>query len=145
MDLTEGTTFTFTFDLRAVPITLDFGEMTYSFTNSYVSLIGLGEATQEANIMVTMGEPKVYVEPGSARTSEVIKMLNPPQRYPSVDLSKRAFPTAVHPSEVTNYNGHNGADAKYQLSADEYYMLILMADNGGQFYSRENSPGSTEY
>ncbi len=145
MDLTEGTTFNFTFDLRANPITLSFGEMTYSFTTSYVSLIGLGMATQEANIMVTMGEVKEYVVPGSARTSEVIKMLNPPQRYPSEDFTKRAFPGPAHPAEISNYNGHNGADAKYQLSADEYYMLILMADNGGQFYSRENAPGGTGY
>ena len=26
-------------------------------------------------------------------------------------------------------------------TADEYYRLVLMADNGGQFYSRENAPG----
>ena len=95
--------------------------------------------------MVTMGEVKEYVVPGSARTSEVIKMLNPPQRYPSEDFTKRAFPGPAHPAEISNYNGHNGADAKYQLSADEYYMLILMADNGGQFYSRENAPGGTGY
>ena len=25
-----------------------------------------------------------------------------------------------------------------ELTAEEYYLFILMADNGGQFYSREN-------
>lgn len=142
MDLTDGTTFTFTFDLRPNPITLDFGEMTYTFTTSYVSLVGLGKALEEANIMVTMGEPKKYVDEGSARTSEVIKMLNPPRRFPAVDMNQRAFATPVHPMEVGTYNGHNGGDPKYALTADEYYMLILMADNGGQFYSRENAPGA---
>lgn len=142
MDLTDGTTFTFTFDLRANPITLDFGEMTYTFTTSYVSLVGLGKALEEANIMVTMGEPKKYVNEGSSRTSEVIKMLNPPRRFPAVDMNQRAFSTPVHPMEVGNYNGHDGGDPKYALTADEYYMLILMADNGGQFYSRENAPGA---
>ena len=37
--------------------------------------------------------------------------------------------------------GFNGADAKYQLTSDEYYLLILNADDGGQFYFRENAPG----
>jgi hypothetical protein len=47
----------------------------------------------------------------------------------------------VHPAEVGTYNGIDGTNAKYQLTADEYYVLILNADSGGQFYFRENAPG----
>ena len=32
-------------------------------------------------------------------------------------------------------------DYLYQeLDADQYRLLVLMADSGGQFYSRENKP-----
>ena len=69
-------------------------------------------------------------------------MLNPPARFPTVDMNTRAFAgKPVHPAEVGVYNGHDGADPKYQLTADEYYLLILNADDGGQFYFRENAPG----
>ena len=30
-----------------------------------------------------------------------------------------------------------------ELTADEYYLLILSTDAGGQFYSRENAPSGT--
>jgi hypothetical protein len=43
----------------------------------------------------------------------------------------RAFETPPHPADV-------GGTA---LTPDEYRLLIEMADNGGQFYSRENAPG----
>ena len=69
-------------------------------------------------------------------------MLNPPQLFPTPDPNVRALPSMpVHPAEVGTYNGFNGADPKYQLSSDEYYLLILNADDGGQFYFRENAPG----
>ena len=47
-------------------------------------------------------------------------MLNPPLRYPSVDLGVRAFGArAAHPAEVGTIAGHDGADAKYQLTYDD--------------------------
>ena len=67
-----------------------------------------------------------------ARSSELMKKLNPPQAFP-VDASKRAFPIAAFPAHA--------AAVGQELTADEYYLMILMADNGGQFYSRENAPG----
>jgi hypothetical protein len=80
--------------------------------------------------------------PGAAATSTEIQMLNPPARFPAVDNTDRAFPgKPVHPAEVGTYNGHDGADPKYVLTPDEYYLLILNADDGGQFYFRENAPG----
>lgn len=90
-----------------------------------------------------MGELKSYVRPGAAASSEIIRMLNPPVRYPTVNMAERAFGTAPqHPAEVAGtYNGHDRLDPKYQLTADEHYLLILSFDNGAQYYARENQPG----
>src|SRR5262249_9767289 len=98
-------------------------------------------AFDEKNIMVTMGTLKTYLEPGSARNSVEVQMLNPPARFPALDTTDRAFPNPVHPSEVGTYNGIDGADPSLQLTADEYYQIILTADDGGQFYFRENEGG----
>jgi hypothetical protein len=142
-DVTDMTTFSFTFDLTGKPVTLSFGEDMYTYTASHVSLLGPSMALREKQVVVTAGmAPKMYVEPGSAHDSEVIKMLNPPARYPQVDFNDRAFAgMPVHPSEIQQAGLPDGADPRFQLSADEYYLLELMADNGGQFYSRENAPG----
>ncbi len=140
-DLQTMATFAFTFNLKDTPVTINVGDMMYTYSASHVSLLGPDMAIREAQVMVT-GDLQVYVTPGSAYNSKVIQMLNPPARYPAIDFNDRAFGAkAQHPAEIASYNGHNGADAKYQLSADEHYLMSLMADNGGQYFSRENAPG----
>ncbi|MDB4969663.1 MAG: hypothetical protein JWN44_5352 [Myxococcales bacterium] len=140
-DVTDMTMFSFTFDLSAKPVTIDAGDRMYTYTASYIALLGPQMAFREKQIMIT-GDPKMYVTPGAAHSSVVVQMLNPPQRFPNVDMNVRAFPSKpVHPAEVGVYNGHDGADAAYQLTADEYYTLILSSDSGGQYYARENKMG----
>src|SRR5262249_19542350 len=116
-----------------------------TFSASHLSLLGPDMLFREKQIMITAGMPKEYVSPGSAYDSTVIQMLNPPARIPAIDMTDGAFgsrtTTPQHPADVASYNGHSGTDPKYQLTADEYYLIGLMADNGGQFYSRENAPG----
>jgi hypothetical protein len=146
MDLTDMTTFSFTFDLTSKPVMVNNGEQMYTFSASHVSMLGPDMLFREKQIMVTMGAPKEYVSPGSAHDSVVIQMLNPPLRTPAIDMTDGAFgPRATKPQhpagEGISYNGHNGDDPAYQLNADEYYLLTLMADNGGQFFARENAPG----
>jgi hypothetical protein len=128
-DMTLMTSQTFTFDLRGQKIPLTVGEkMQYSFPASYVSLIGLGMELGENTVQIT-GDYRTYITPGSALKSDVIKRLNPPQRFPAVDESVRAFAgMPMHPADV-------GGTA---LTADEYYRLILNIDMGAQFYFREN-------
>ena len=75
------------------------------------------------------------VEPGSARDSEAMVKLNPPQRFPTVDPNVRAFPGANHPADVGGV----------ELTPDEYYIMILNFDMGGQYYFRENNPGNGSY
>ncbi|MFI5289747.1 MAG: hypothetical protein ACHQ17_08860, partial [Polyangia bacterium] len=144
-DLTDMTTFSWTFDLTGKPVTLSFGGNMYTYSASHVSLMGPSMALREKQVMVTAGEIKTYVEPGDAYASVMIQMLNPPARYPAIDLNDGAFGSRAtkpqHPAEVGVYNGFDGADPKYQLTPDEYYLLDLMADNGGQYFSRENKPG----
>jgi hypothetical protein len=138
------TMFTFTFDLTGKAVKLNFGTQMYTYSASHVSLLGPTMALTEKQVMVTMGTVTQYVTPGSAHNSALIKMMNPPARYPELNLTDRAFGSAPqHPAEVGVYNGHDGASSKYMLSADEQFLLELMADNGGQYYSRENAPGGS--
>ena len=58
-------------------------------------------------------------------------MLNPPRLFPEIDLEDRAF---------GGIDGHS-EQMGFPLTAEEHRLLIEMVDNGGQFYSRENSPG----
>jgi hypothetical protein len=138
MDTTLGTSQMFTFDLSEKPVQLLVGERrgNYDYPASYVSLIGLDMELGE-NVVKVMSADNMpmapYVTPGSARTSKVIQKLNPPQRFPAVDLTKRAFPGAVHPVDVGGM----------ELTPDEYYLLILNIDMGAQFFFRENRPGRT--
>jgi hypothetical protein len=132
MDKTLGTMQTFVFDLRGQKVPLTVGErMSDDFTASYVSLVGLGMELGE-NVVTITGDYKPFIAPGEAVKSDVIKKLNPPQRFPSVDANVRAFAgMPVHPTDV-------GGQA---LTPDEYYLLILNIDMGAQYYFRENKGG----
>jgi hypothetical protein len=137
MDLTSGTSQTFTFDLRGQRLNVTVGErMTGAYTASYISVMGLGEIIGDHEVNITGDYNQYgYVSAGSAKDSELIKKLNPPQRFPTVDESVRAFPGPTH-----------AATAGYtELTPDEYYRLILNIDMGGQFYFRENKDTAMAY
>jgi Hydrazine synthase alpha subunit middle domain len=140
-DMTTGTSQTFNFDLRGTKLNVTVGEkMTGAFTSSYLSIMGLGEILGDDVVTITgdyAGEYG-YVSPGSAKDSKIIQMLNPPQRFPAVDLTTRAFASGgVHPTDV----GH----PEWELTPDEYYRMILNIDMGGQFYFRENKDTASAY
>jgi hypothetical protein len=119
----------FVFDLRGQKVNVMIGERaTGDFTASYLSLMGLGEIISDAEVTFDP-PPTEYVVPASARDSLVIQKLNPPQRFPSVDMNVRMMPgQGTHASMV-------GAP---ELTADEYYLLIMNIDMGAQFFFREN-------
>jgi hypothetical protein len=140
MDLTTGTSQTFTFDLRGDKLNVVVGErMTGAFTASYISIMGLGEILGEDVVKITGAYNQYgYVSPGSAKDSPIIKQLNPPQRFPAVDTATRAFGAGgIHPNDV----GH----PEWELTPEEYYRLILNIDLGGQFYFRENKDSAAAY
>jgi hypothetical protein len=128
----DMTTLMWTFDLSGRMVDVMVEDSTYTYSASHVSLLGPEMLLRERVIAMQTGELKSYVEPGAAHESALIQMLNPPRRYPTVDTNDRAFAgKPIHPLDV------GGTD----LTPDEYYLLILMADNGGQYYSRENIKG----
>jgi hypothetical protein len=137
-DNVTGLSQTFTFDLRGDKVEVTIGErMTGDFTASYLSLMGLGEILSDADVTYTPAPPKQYIEPVSAMNSLVIKMLNPMQRFPTVNTSVRAFSDR----SVSNGAISHAADKGFpELTADEMYLLILNIDMGGQFFFRENLP-----
>jgi hypothetical protein len=135
-DLTTMTSQTFTFDLRGQKINVVVGEkMTGNFTASYLSVMGLGEILGEDVVQVTGTYMQYgYAQGGSARDSQIVQMLNPPQRFgangvTAIDTNTRAFTNPIHPVDVGGT----------ELTPDEYYRLILNIDMGGQFFFRENA------
>lgn len=132
VDETLMTRQTFVFDLRGGKVPMMVGERrSDSFPASYVSLVGLGEMLGKNNIKIE-GDYRHFVTPGEAAKSDVVRRLNPPQRFPAVDPGVRAFARQAHPADVGGQ----------ELTPDEYYLLILNIDMGAQFYFRENKGGA---
>ncbi|MCA9677915.1 MAG: hypothetical protein H6709_15900 [Kofleriaceae bacterium] len=132
-DPETGATFTWTFNLSGGAASYGVGtEMFSGYSASHLSLMGPEMMDLENAGLVVTGELPIYVEPGNARGSKLIQKLNPVRQFPTQDGSQRAFDTAQFPAHA--------AAVGQELTPDEYYLLILMADNGGQFYSRENAP-----
>jgi len=133
VDNATGAMQTFVFDLRGQKVNVTIGERaTGDFTASYLSLMGLGEILSDADVTYIPAPPKQYVEAGSAMNSLVVKMMNPMQRFPTVNNSVRAFPA------MNGAISHAAAKGYAELTADEMYLLILNIDMGGQFFFREN-------
>jgi hypothetical protein len=133
-DPMTGASFTWTFDLRGGAATYGVGDEMFSgYSASHLSIMGPDMMELEEAGLVITGEITTYVEPGNARESILVQKLNPPQQFPAQNMGVRAFPTAQFPAHA--------AAVGQELTADEYYLMVLMADLGGQFYSRENAPG----
>ncbi|HXJ21711.1 MAG TPA: hypothetical protein VMT03_15915 [Polyangia bacterium] len=145
-DMTTGTYQTFVFDLRGQKLNVTVGErMTGDYTASYLSLMGLGEILGDDVVSIT-GTPPNYVVAGAAEASPLMMLLNPPQRFPA-DASVRMFGTAAFSMNVggtmMNFPGTphpTDIPGNAELTPDEYYLLGLNIDMGGQFYFRENLP-----
>jgi len=124
-----------TFDLSNRPVTIDYGMgMMSTFSASYLTMAGPDMEAIEKNNLVVSGNFKVYMNPQDSRNSEVIKLVNPTKLFPTPDANVRAFTTAPHSA------------GKYtELTAAEFYKLILAADMGVNYYARENNPHSADY
>jgi hypothetical protein len=136
MDNTTGMSQTFTFDLRGQKLNVTIGERaTGDFTASYISLMGLGEIIGDADVTYTPAPPPSYVAPASARDSLVVQMLNPMQRFPSVNNAVRAFADRSSTNGAVSHAADKGFP---ELTADQLYLFILNIDMGGQYFFREN-------
>lgn len=127
---------TWRFNLTGDEVTLSIGDISLEgYTASYLSLVGPDpEAIERADLMIS-GSFKVYMKPTDAKGSPLIQKLNPVQQFPTQNPAVRAFNTPAH-----------SASAGYpELTADEFYRLILSADMGANYYSRENNPDPRAY
>lgn len=128
-DPETGDTMEWTFNLSGDPVDYGVGEVLLSgYSASHLSLMGPEIMDLQMEGLIIDGEVPVYVEPNAARESKLIQVLNPPRLYPEPNLGVRAFDAPTHAET------HGFTD----LTPDEYHLLILMADGGGQFFSREN-------
>jgi hypothetical protein len=134
-DPATGASTTWTFNLKGDPVTLKVGNfMTDGLSASYLSLAGPDmEAITKAHITVT-GNLTIYVKGLDAKDSPLITKLNPPQQYPTQDLGTREWSTATNPPHALAVG--------QELTADEYLRLVMAADMGANFYSRENKTGT---
>ncbi|HLU68234.1 MAG TPA: hypothetical protein VKZ63_18245, partial [Kofleriaceae bacterium] len=132
-DPETGESQTFTFDLRGTAVEFTIGdEMLSGYSASHLSLLGPSMLLMDPEVDLEItGDMPTYVIPENARESILIQVLNPPRQFPTPDMGDRAFGGVTgHSEEVGN-----------PLTAEEHRLLVEMVDNGGQFYSRENSPG----
>ena len=133
MDPVSGETVSWTFNLSGTkkPLVVNGEDLAGEWPASYFSIAGPDmEAIEKANL-VTAGNFKVYMKPQAARDSLLIQKLNPTVVFPS-PTSERAFPGMTPHSTGGRYS---------ELTATEFYKLILAADLGVNYYSRENNPG----
>jgi hypothetical protein len=138
-DPATGATAEWTFNLSATPVSIAVGKLIIDgYSASYLSLVGPDpEAIEKAKVMIS-GDFKIYMRATDAKNSEVIKKLNPVQQFPE-NAGVRAFSTVPHSSLP-------GGGARYpELDPSEFYRMILAADMGANFYSRENNPDPRAY
>ncbi|HTJ46488.1 MAG TPA: hypothetical protein VL463_30490 [Kofleriaceae bacterium] len=134
-DPVSGQTATWTFNLKGDAVSLQVGDfMMDGYSASYLTLAGPDmEAIDKANITVT-GNLTIYVKPLDARNSPLMQKLNPIMQYPTADAGVRAWSTTTNPPHALAKG--------VELTPDEYLKLILAADMGANFYSRENKTGA---
>jgi len=131
-DPESGQSQEFIFNLTGDPIDFAFGEaMLSGYSASHLSLLGAAMLELEELDLVITGDMPTYVLPGDARNSLLFGVLNPPRQFPEPDLDDRLFP------DLPDHSVEMG----FPLTAEEFRLLVEMAANGGQFYSRENAPG----
>ena len=135
-DPTSGMSVSWTFNLtgKPLPATLAVAAGGANYSSSYFSFAGPDmEAVEKAGLLIS-GNYKVYMNPEDARGSIAIQKLNPTQLFPTPGPT-RAFDGPGHLAQV--------AGGAADLTAQEFYTLILAADMGGNFYARENKPAAS--
>jgi hypothetical protein len=138
-DPVTGMVLTWTFNLTSERKALAIAGINFAdWPASYITLAGADmEAIGKAKL-VPAGNFKIYMNPQDSHGSPLMQKLNPPVQFPNQDMAVRAFgaPSTSHLNTVPG---------GVELTADEFYQLILVTDLGASFYTRENSPGLSVY
>lgn len=146
------------FDLSGEKIEYSQGMMTGYYTKSHISMLIMSGMMAEEGVEITTDPEhpyQAYMVPENAYESIAIRYANPHRLYPAEDVNDRAFDgvekdapytgqtyDAQHPNE--NTPGFD-ANAHRPLTKYETYLLGVVADLGGQYYSIENAPGDVGY
>ena len=134
---------TWTFNLSAAPITVNYGTADggtpQTYSASYFTMAGPDMEAIEKNNLVITGNFKVYMNPEDAANSIMIKKVNPTQLFPTPNAAVRAFATSPHSQTPGGY------DSGRELTPTEFYKLILAADMGVNYFARANNPHSATY
>jgi hypothetical protein len=140
MDNTTGTSQTFTFDLRSQKLDIVVGErMTGAFTASYISVFGLGELLGDDNVTITPPNGAFnFGHAADAAHSPIVELLNPIQQIPAADPTVHRCLASGNCADNPTGTVHTTVKGVPDLTPDEYYLLGLSIDMGGQFFSREN-------
>ena len=107
-----------------------------AFSASYFSMAGPDmEALEKADLRI-VGPFVQYMRPLDAHGSPVIQKLNPTRLFPAPS-SARAFAGPGHLASLPS--------PRTDLSSKDFYMLILAADMGVNYFARENNPRLNTY
>jgi len=115
-------------NLSNQPIQVYYENEVVSYPASYVTL--LYPSAMMGDSTVTGEMPPLWVVPGEARGSRLIEVVNALNEAGD----DYAWETPAHPEDVG-----------VTLTREERLTLIRMADLGGQYYSRWNVDGATEW
>jgi hypothetical protein len=116
-------------NLSSTPLEVYYEREVVSYPASYVTLL-YPSAMMDATVTGTM--PPIWVEPGSARHSRMVEVVN---AVAEDDASVHAWADRpLHPEDVG-----------VTLTPEERRLLIQMADLGGQYYSRFNVDGAANW
>ena len=133
-DQVTGAVTPWTFNLSGdpLPAALAVAAGDGAYSSSYFSMAGPDmEAITKAKLLIA-GNFKVYMNPEDARGSIAITKLNPTKLFPT-PTADRAFATMPHLIE----------QGRADLTAKEFYALILSCDMGVNYFARENKPAAT--
>ncbi len=114
------------------PIDVFFEMDVVSYPASYVSL--LYPSAMMGEVTATGDMPPEWVNPGSARRSRLIEVVNVNAED---DASAWAWPTPSHPENIPEFAG--------TMTREDRLRLVEMADLGGQYWSRRNVDGETNW
>ncbi|MEM1416691.1 MAG: hypothetical protein AAGH15_17395 [Myxococcota bacterium] len=114
------------------PIEVFFEMDVVSYPASYVSL--LYPSAMMGEVTATGDMPPEWVNPGSARRSRLIEVLNVNAED---DANAWAWETPAHPENVPEFEG--------SVSREDRLRLVEMADLGGQYWSRRNVEGADQW
>lgn len=119
-------------DLSDRPVMVYYERRVHTYPASYVSLMYASVMMSDSTISGGT-QPIEWVVPGAARESRLIQAIN---------INSESDPNVW---AWTGADAHHTTGQLASMTRDERMMLIRMADLGGQFWTRKNVQGSTNW